>query len=625
MNLNIRALLSVLAVVIVVADTHAQHDDRPNFLLITSEDMSPDLGCYGDPVAITPNLDALARRGNRYTSAFATGPICSPARTALLFSRYQTSLGAGNHRSTANTPAELVGFASHLRDAGYFCTNSPKVDYNSSRIWEIERATYDRGRDWRESARDGRPFLSIINIDVSHQSYTSVLPFEEYRTRVRNKLPADWIRDPADVIVPPYFPDTPAVRKELARYADCVSLMDMRAGEILAKLDEDGLSDSTIVMYFSDHGAGHPRHKSTPFASGLRVPMIIYCPPRFEHLLRAPRGDACEDIVSFVDIGPTLLRLAGVDVPPSMHGVPFLGADAQPREFAVGALDRRAESFHLARTVTDGRYVYIRSFMPHVPFGQPKGYGFPSAIYQELKRLGEDNRLPPAAADYLKPHAPELLFDLHSDPYETANLATREQDTDTINQFRSELRSHLSDIGDFNFLPEEELVRRGGTGAWTEAVAPELLETIKEAASLVGGDEAVLPRQLELATHDDPAVRWWATIGLRNSKTANADTALISGLQDESPLVQTESAASCIERGLNKQQARTVLLSATSSDNPLVAYRAARYLQLSPMRDSEALAAVQNAATTHSTEMLREVAAAMRRDAPAPGTLPQTK
>ncbi|MEO0631592.1 MAG: sulfatase, partial [Planctomycetota bacterium] len=333
----------------------AAEPNRPNFLVITSEDMSADLGCYGDPNAITPNLDDLARRGNAYTSAFATGPICSPARTALLFGKHQTSLGAGNHRSRANTSAELLGFAAHLRQAGYFCTNSPKVDYNTPRAWDIERATYDRGVDWRSPERAGRPFLSIINIAVSHQSYSSVLPFEKYRVGVRNKLPASWVRDPADMRVPPYFPDTPAVRKELARYADCVSFVDLQAGQILDRLKSDGLHESTIVIYFSDHGAGHPRHKSTPFASGLRVPFIVYCPPRFQHLLRAPVGSMCDDVVSFVDLGTTLLHLAGVEVPGDMHGTPFLGEAKEHRAFAFGALDRRAESFHLARTVTDGR------------------------------------------------------------------------------------------------------------------------------------------------------------------------------------------------------------------------------------------------------------------------------
>ncbi|MEM7623843.1 MAG: sulfatase, partial [Planctomycetota bacterium] len=335
-------LIALLASLTIAAfGIKATAEDRPNFLLITSEDMSPNLGCYGDADAITPHLDRLALRGNVYSAAFANAPICSPARTALLFSMYQTRLGAGNHRSRANTPPGLLGFASHLREAGYFCTNHPKVDYNTPDAWKIERATYDRGRDWRAAGRKGRPFLSIINLAISHQSYTSVLPHDAYRTSVRAKLPPNQIHNPANVAVPPYFPDTPAVRKELARYADCVTEMDRRAGAILARLEADGLADDTIVFYFSDHGAGHPRHKSTPFASGLRVPFIVACPPRFRHLLRAPLGGVCDDVVTFIDIGPTLLSLAGVPVPHHMDGTPFLGPNAAPRDLAFAALDRR--------------------------------------------------------------------------------------------------------------------------------------------------------------------------------------------------------------------------------------------------------------------------------------------
>ncbi|MEL7484016.1 MAG: sulfatase [Planctomycetota bacterium] len=603
-------ILAIAAAVVAVAEAHAglsQPDERPNFLVITSEDMSPNLGCYGDPNAITPNLDELARRGNAYKSAYATGPICSPARTALLFGQYQTSLGAGNHRSRAETPQNLLGFASHLREAGYFCTNAPKVDYNSSRIWEIERATYDRGADWRHPERAGRPFLSIINIAVSHQSYTSVLPFEQYRTQVRNKLPPEWVRDPAEVHVPPYFPDTPAVRKELARYADCVSLMDIQAGEILSRLDEDGLAEDTIVIYFSDHGAGHPRHKSTPFATGLQVPFIVYCPPKYAHLLRAPAGSMCEDIVSFVDIGPTLLHLAGVEVPEPMHGVPFLGENAEPRSLAFGALDRRAESFHLARTVTDGRHVYIRSYMPHIPFGQPKGYGFPSAIYQELARLDRTGDLEGASADYMQPHQPELLFDLLEDPFEIRDVSDDASYGDVLDRMRRANERHVGSIADINFIPEEELARRSTATAWADAVPAETRAAVHAAASLVGRGSEVIPDQLAYATHSDAAVRWWGIIGLRNQIGPNIDDALVAAMADESAVVAIEAASAAASRDLQPSRARTLLLTHVGGSDPRVAHRAARALQLLRAHDEETVAAMAAAAARHPGELLNEV------------------
>ena len=612
----LRCVVCVLALVWVGGVAAAQGgDDRPNFLLLTSEDMSPDLGCYGNPHAVTPNLDGLAARGNMYSAAFANAPICSPARSALLTGMYQTRLGAGNHRSAANPPAGLVGFAAMLREAGYFCTNHPKVDYNVVGAWDVERATYDRGRDWREPARDGRPFLSIINLAVSHQSYTSVLPHGAYQREVRARLPVADLRDPADVVAPPYFPDTPAVRRELARYADCVALMDRRAGAILDRLREDGLADDTIVMYFSDHGAGHPRHKSTPFASGLRVPMIVYCPPKFEHLLRSEPGSVVDDVVEFIDVGPTLLHLAGVDVPAGMDGEPFLGDGAERGELAFGALDRRAESINLSRTVTDGRHVYVRSYMPHVPIGQPKGYGFPSAIYQELARLHRSGELSEAAAAYFAPVPAEMLFDLEEDPFEINNVAGDARYADVLAAMRAAHEGQIRRVRDLNFVPEEELAARAGDRPWIDLADELPLEEIYAAAALVGRGPRVAPRQVMLLSHADSVVRWWAVLGLRNQDRALSTirAALERSLVDESELVRTEAAAALLSSQPEHDRARGVLIAAIGSERRAASHRAARAAQLLRMHDDELMSAVAAAAGSHGTEWLGEVLAAMRR------------
>ncbi len=610
------AVLSVVACVLVPRAMGAEAaGDRPNFLLITSEDMSPDLGCYGDAHAVTPNLDGLARLGNRYSAAYANAPICSPARSALLTGMYQTRLGAGNHRSAANPPAGLVGFAAVLREAGYYCTNHPKVDYNVVGAWDVERATYDRGQDWRDARRDGRPFLSIINIEVSHQSYTSVLPHEAYERRVRAKLPVADLRDPADVVVPPYFPDTPAVRRELARYADCVSLMDRRAGEILDRLREDGLADDTIVMYFSDHGAGHPRHKSTPFASGLRVPLIVYCPPKFEHLLRAAPGSVVDDVVEFIDVGPTLLHLAGIEVPAAMDGEPFMGAGAVRGELAFGALDRRAESINLSRTVTDGRHVYVRSYMPHIPIGQPKGYGFPSAIYKELWRLHRAGGLPAGAAAYMAPPPAEMLFDLVEDPFEVRNVAGEARYADVLARLRAAHEEQIRRVRDLNFVPEEELAARAGDRPWVDLAGELPLEDIYGAAALVGRGLRVAPRQAALLAHPDSVVRWWAVVGLRNQDMSMTTirSALERSLRDDSELVRTEAAAAVLAVDPGHEAAREVLIAAIGSARRAAAHRAARAAQLLRMHDDGVISAVGAAAGGHGTEWLGEVLAALRR------------
>ncbi|MEN0020965.1 MAG: sulfatase-like hydrolase/transferase [Planctomycetota bacterium] len=584
-------------------------DDRPNFLLITSEDMSPNLGIYGDPNATTPNLDRLARHGNRYSAAFANGPICSPARTALLFSKYQTSLGAGNHRSVALIDDDLVGFAAELRKAGYFCTNHPKVDYNVREPWGVERATYDRGRDWRAAGRDGRPFLSIINLAISHQSATSVWPHEQYRREVRAKLPPELLHDPDDMVVPGHYPDTAAERTELARYSNCVTLMDRQAGEILDRLEVDGLADDTIVMYFSDHGNGMPRGKSTPFASGLRVPLIVYCPPKYEHLLRAPVGGVVDDVVEFIDIGPTLLHLAGVQVPGHMHGLPFLGDSSLQQELGFGALDRRGESFNLARTVSDGRYVYIRAYMPHIPIGQPKGYGFPSAIYQELHRLHRRSELTGAAGDFMKQPPIEMLFDLHSDPDETVNLIGSSLLTEVVARLRAAHQTQIREFADLNFVPEEILAARAGERPWHDLADELPLEDIYSAADLVGRGEGVVDEQIALLDHDDAVVRWWAVIGLRSQSGSDPVVvrALAARLTDSSATVRIEAAAALLAADRDHSEALTVLLTGIASEDPRVSHRAAREAQLLRLNDDTFAAAIASAAQRHRTEWIREV------------------
>jgi arylsulfatase A-like enzyme len=341
--------VTALLVLITVGWAHpSAAQDRPNFLLITSEDMGPDLGCYGAPDAETPRLDELAIEGVRYTAAYANAPVCSPARTALLFGAYQTSLGASNHRSSPRLEPDARGFAALLRDAGYYCSNGPKMDTNAENPWKIERATYEGNTGWWDEARGDRPFLTIRNLDVTHQSRTSVWSRDEFERRVLSQLHADEIHDPKDVTVPPYYPDTPAVRRELARYANCITLMDRQAGEILDRLERDGLADDTIVMFFSDHGAGHSFHKCSGFDRGVRVPFIVRVPEKWAHLRHTEPGRTSDRVITFVDVGPTVLHAAGIPVPESMHGLPFLGDRASNERHS----SRSRRAIGSARTTT---------------------------------------------------------------------------------------------------------------------------------------------------------------------------------------------------------------------------------------------------------------------------------
>lgn len=594
-------------------------DDRPNFLLITCEDMGPDLGCFGDPTAITPRLDRFATEGVRYTAAYANAPVCSPARTALLFSQYQASLGSSNHRSKPLLEPGVRGFAGWLRDAGYYCTNRPKMDTNAENPWVIERATYDTGEGWWDAARGDRPFLSIRNLDVTHQSRTSVWSNAEYEREVLSKLSAGEVHQPEDAVVPPYYPDTPAVRRELARYDNCVTLMDRQVGEILDRLEKDGLADDTIVMFFSDHGAGLVGHKKSAFDRSSRVPMIVRIPEKWAHLRTAPVGGTDDRVVMFIDIGPTLLAAAGLEVPAFMHGRPFLGGEPA-HTFAFNARDRLDEDFDHTRTVCDGRYAFVRTFFPHRPEWTRSDYVFTSGIYQEMDRCDRAGSLAGSAAamfDKLRPA--EALFDLTADPHEVHNLAHDPAHADRLAAMRDALRSHLRTTRDLGLVPESILESTAGNDPRpTLRNRPDRLplDRVHDIAMTVGMGPGVLAEQRAAASDPHEAVRYWALAGLRSQPVdaAGVRAALIAGLEDPSEAVRTMASGACLHAGIESARARRVLLEILrTTKSPDAASEAARAGQLAGFSDDLFLELVESAAAKFRDNTPRQIAASVRR------------
>ena len=318
------------------ATTSPEHK-RPNILWITAEDMSPTLGCYGDSFATTPNIDQLATESARYTHAFATSPVCSPSRACLINGCIAPAQGAHAMRSLIPIPEALNGFPTLLREAGYYTTNNVKTDYNSGAETRITETAWDAcsdTADWRGREK-GQPFFTVINLMESHQSRSMVWPYPQFQQEVQSHLSASEIHDPKLVPLPPYYPDTPLVRKTVARYYDCVTRMDQRVGEILTNLKNDGLYEETIIFFYSDHGSGMPRHKRALLDSGMRVPLLIRIPEKYQEMARSVvgKGDVSR-LVSFEDFGPTVLSLAGFDaLPAHMTGRAFLGRlDASPRQ-----------------------------------------------------------------------------------------------------------------------------------------------------------------------------------------------------------------------------------------------------------------------------------------------------
>ena len=403
-------LLAVVALTFASATNAAAAPPRPNILWLTSEDHGPQLGCYGDQYATTPNIDRLAAHGVVYTHVWSCAPVCAPARTTLISGLYACSTGAEHMRSMVVFPAGIPVFTQLLRAAGYYCTNNAKEDYNLTQ----------RGQLWDESSRQahwnkrptGAPFFAVFNCERSHEG----------QIRRTGKT----VHEPAGVRVPDYHPDTPETRHDWAAYYDGVSEADEAAGRRLQELADAGLADDTIVFYFADHGPGMPRSKRTACDSGLHVPLVVYVPEKFRDMLPADAvpGARCDRVVSFVDFAPTALSLVGIKPHTWMQGRAFLGPFAgAPQRYAFGFRGRMDERYDLVRAATDGRYVYVRNYLPHRIAGQHVSYLFETPTTQVWRRLHEAGQLNAAQDAFWQPRAAEELYDLSTDPDEVHNLA----------------------------------------------------------------------------------------------------------------------------------------------------------------------------------------------------------
>ncbi|MEQ1859998.1 MAG: sulfatase-like hydrolase/transferase [Chthoniobacteraceae bacterium] len=579
-------ILIAAAIALPFAMLHAV--DRPNILWLTAEDMSPNLGCYGDPQASTPRLDAFAREAVRFTRAFSTASVCSPSRSCLITGMFATSLGTQRLRSEFPVPAEFGPFTAGLREAGYYCSNNVKTDYNLRDEPAFIRLAWDESSPeahWRGRG-DGQPFFAVFNFMTTHQSRTSVWPHEQFEKEVGSKLSPGKRHDPARMSPPPYYPDTAEAHRAWARYHDCITRMDQEAGALLDQLAADGLAEDTIVFFYADHGMGMPRGKRCLQDSGLRVPLLIRFPKKWAHLAPAQRGGVSDRLVSFVDFAPTVLSLCGEKAPAHFQGSAFLGPDAgAPREFVHGARDRVDEAFDLSRSVRDARWLYIRNFMPHLSWMQPEGYSDASNFRQELKRLAAAGSLVPAPMTYAAPHrAIEELYDTQGDPHQLHNLATAPEHRAVLERMRAELRRWQLATRDAGFLTESEMWRRIGSDGtpWTLAHddARYPLARFLDAADAVGRDDTA-PRQRECLRDDDDGVRYWAAVGLRaRPQFADADReSLRAALEDTSPVVRIEAAGALAAHG-EAEAALPVLTAALRNDSRDVALLAARALEL---------------------------------------------
>ncbi len=519
-------------------------DERPNILWISSEDHGPHMGCYGDRYATTPNVDRLAARGVIYLHCWSNAPVCAPARTTLISGMYAPSTGSEHMRSMVAYPRGMKMFPQRLREAGYYATNNSKEDYNITQPGQV----------WDESSRkahwskrpDGKPFFAVFNSTISHES----------KIRQRPHTP---VHDPAGVRVPAYHPDTPEVRRDWAQYYDVVIEADADAGRHLDELARAGLADDTIVFYFADHGSGMPRNKRSACNSGLQVPLVVYIPEKFKHLRSADYqpGGRSERLVSFVDFGPTVLSLAGIEPPEGMQGHAFLGEHATaPQPYTYGYRGRMDERYDLVRSLTDGRYVYVRNYMPHKLPGQHVSYMFQTPTTRVWHDLHLAGKLTAAQDAFWQPHPPEELYDLQTDPDEVKDLAASIEHADTLERLRGAHRQWELQIRDVDLLPEGEMHRRAkGDAPYDMGHDPARypFERVFAAAQLASNLRPEATGELvSLLSDSDSAVRYWATLGLlmRGQETVRAQCAALAGaLGDASPDVRIAAAEALARYG----------------------------------------------------------------------------
>ncbi len=533
--------------------------ERPNVLWITSEDNGPQLGCYGDQYATTPCLDRLASRGLLYHKAWSVAPVCAPARTAIITGIYPSSSGALHMRSEVRLPDTLRLFPRTLREAGYYCSNNAKEDYNLEGIGRIWDDSSNKAH-WRNRA-DGQPFFAVFNFTETHES------------QVR-KRPHTAVHDPARAPLPPYWPDAPEIRQDWAQYYDNLTVMDTRAGAILEALEKDGLAADTIVIYFGDHGPGLPRSKRTPCNSGLRVPFIVHFPDKWKPL--APPGYAAgtssDRLISFVDLAPTMLSLAGLPVPTWMQGRAFAGpAAGMDPDFIFGMRDRMDERVDPVRSVRDQRYVYLRNYFPHRPAGQHNAYMFETPATVVWHRMFEEGKLNAAQSAFWQPHPPEELYDLDSDPHETVNLTADPAHGIALDRLRAAHVAHERSVRDVCLLPEAEMHRRAGTSAPYDMGHDDsrfpleaILRTAQRASS---GSAQDLGELRDALNAGDAAVRWWAVMGhLMHGKEAvtAASERLAARLKDENASVRIAAAEVLAKLGPDPAPALEQLI--TTSD-----------------------------------------------------------
>ncbi|MEX2512933.1 MAG: sulfatase-like hydrolase/transferase [Cyclobacteriaceae bacterium] len=480
----------------------------PNILWLTSEDNSPLAGCYGDEFATTPNMDQFAQNGFLYTHAYANVPVCAPARNTILTGIYAASGGHQHMRSYYDKSDEIGFYPRMLREAGYYCTNNVKEDYNFNP---------DQNEDiWHESSNqahyknrpEGQPFFAIFNSTISHES------------SIHKSIPNEELRhSPEEVPLPPYHPDTPEMRHDWAQYYDKIEDMDTWLGEKLQELEDSGEAENTIVFYYGDHGGVLARSKRYVYETGTRVPFIVHIPEKYKHLYPAEKpGDQVNRLISFVDLVPTLLSIIGTEIPDYLQGKAFLGDQkTEDPEYVYMLRGRMDERYDMSRSIRDQKYRYIKNYMPYRVYGQYLEYLWRAPSIQSWEAAYKAGECNETQSIFWNTKPAEELYDTENDPWEVNNLAADPDYKEVLERMRGATRDWMIEIKDTGFIPEAELIDRVGESTaydYMRSGGVDMNALIEAAEIGSNPSENSIAELIKMLSSDDSAIRYWGATGL---------------------------------------------------------------------------------------------------------------
>lgn len=448
--------------------TAAAEPGRPNILLVLSDDHSvPHVGCYGNPDIRTPNLDRFAAEGIRCERAYVACPQCVPSRAAFFTGR--SPIAIGMTRFSATLPAEVKIFPEILKAHGYYAgvagrtyhmDGSRQSPESEAVLKKYHLRTFPQRLDYVKQG--GRPqmlaqFREFLDrVPAGKPFVLQLCSNDPHRPLDRNAIPRP--HDPAKLKLPVFYPDTPLVRDDFARYYDEIARFDSDFGQILGELQKRGLAENTLVVFMGDNGASQFRGKGTLYEFGVHVPLLARWPGKIKP------GSSTPELISGEDLAPTFLAAAGVEVPKEVTGKSFLkllrGEPFEGRKYVFsergahgGGLPTNSANFDLGRCIISKKHKLVYNALWQIPYTPVDFAG--DAFWKELQQMNKDGKLSPELSKlYFSPTRPMFeLFDLENDPAELKNLAGQKEHAAVERELKAALLEWMILQRDFVPLP----------------------------------------------------------------------------------------------------------------------------------------------------------------------------